>query len=93
MNTIRRFEDLWVWQQSRILVRNVYGDFRVGTAAKDFAFRNQVQDAALSTMSNIAEGFERTHNPDRARFMDIAKGSCGEVRSLYYAGWILDTSS
>jgi four helix bundle protein len=86
MNTVRRFEDLRVWQQARVLVTDVYSDFRDGSVAKDYAFRNQVHDAAISTMSNIAEGFERTRNPDRARFMDFAKGSCGEVRSLYYAG-------
>jgi four helix bundle protein len=86
MTTIQRFEDLWVWQQARVLVWQVYSDFRVGTAATDFAFCDQMHRAALSTMSNVAEGFERSSNPERARFIEIAKGSCGEVRSLYYAG-------
>ena len=86
MSTIQRFEDLWVWQQARVLVSQVYGDFRVGLAATDFAFSDQIHRAALSTMSNVAEGFERSSNPERARFVEIAKGSCGEVRSLYYAG-------
>jgi four helix bundle protein len=86
MSTVQRFEDLWLWQQARLLVRDVYADFQVGLRGKDYAFRDQIHDAALSTMSNIAEGLERSHNPDRARFMDFDKGSCGEVRSLYYAG-------
>jgi four helix bundle protein len=86
MTTIQRFEDLWVWQQARVLVSQVYGDFRVGAGATDFAFCDQIHRAALSTMSNVAEGFERSSNPERARFVEIAKGSCGEVRSLYYAG-------
>jgi four helix bundle protein len=53
--------------------------------AKDFDFRNQLQSAGISVMNNIAEGFERSTDPDFARFLDIAKGSSGEVRSMYYA--------
>jgi four helix bundle protein len=90
MTTIKRFEDLWVWQQARILVRDVYADFRKGQATKDFAFCDQVHRAALSVMSNVAEGFERRAQNDRARYFEIAKGSCGEVRSLYYVALDLE---
>jgi four helix bundle protein len=80
----KRFEDLWVWQQARSLVNQIYRDFRNGTASKDFGFRDQVQGAGVSIMNNVAEGFERSTDADFARFLDLAKGSCGEVRSLYY---------
>jgi four helix bundle protein len=83
--TVRSFEDLRIWQQSRLLVRDVYMDFADGTcAARDFGFRRQIQEAAVSIMNNIAEGFERRTDGEFARFLDIAKGSCGEVRSMYY---------
>jgi four helix bundle protein len=81
----RSFEDLWIWQQARELVREVYGDFGEGSPAeRDFPFRNQIQSAAVSIMNNIAEGFERATDIDFARFLSIAKASCGEVRSMYY---------
>ncbi len=87
----RSFEDLWFWQQARLLVRNVYHDFGdESPAARDFGFRKQIQIAAVSVMNNIAEGFERATILDFARFLDIAKGSCGEVRSMYYTAEDLD---
>jgi four helix bundle protein len=84
MQPAQRFEDLWIWQEARVLVRRVYSDCRNGPARKDFAFRDQMVRAGLSVMSNIAEGFERSTDADFARFLDLAKGSSGEVRSLYY---------
>jgi four helix bundle protein len=85
MNPARSFEDLWIWQQARSLVKEAYSDFGPSTvASRDFGFRDQLQRAAVSIMNNIAEGFERAGNVEFARFLDIAKGSCGEVRSMYY---------
>jgi len=84
MAKVTQFEDLWVWQEARELVRQVHSDVRNTDASKDFAFRDQIQRATLSVMNNVAEGFERSTNLDFARLLDIAKGSCGEVRSLYY---------
>lgn len=82
----KSFEGLWIWQQARVLVKVVYSDFGAGTpAGHDFAFRSQFQRAAISVMNNIAEGFERSSDPEYVRFLDIAKASCGEVRSMYYA--------
>ena len=75
------FEDLRIWQQARELVCNVYSDFR---EIRDYGFKDQIQRAAISIMNNIAEGFERKTPADFARFLDIAKASCGEVRSMYY---------
>ena len=82
---VAQFEDLRIWQEARQLANDIYRDMRDGEEAKDFGFRNQLQSAGISVMNNIAEGFERSTDPDFARFHDIAKGSSGEVRSMYYA--------
>lgn len=81
MEKIESFEDLRIWQEARRLVKDVYMDF---SDCRDFSFRDQIQSAAVSIMNNIAEGFERRSDADFARFLDISKGSCGEVRSMYY---------
>ncbi len=81
MNGIGRFEDLIVWQKGKELTLLVYKTFR---SNKDFAFRDQIQRASVSIMNNIAEGFERKGAKEYARFLYIAKGSAGEVRSMLY---------
>jgi len=90
MAKAKRFEELWIWQQARELVKEIYQDFKTGPGSKDFGFRGQIQDAGISVMNNIAEGFERRTDPEFSRFLDIAKGSCGEVRSMYYSAEDLD---
>ena len=82
MSFAKRFEDLEIWQQARHLYREVYGSLR---GCKDYSFRDQMQRAALSVMNNIAEGFERKTKKDFAHFLDLAKGSAGEVRSMAVA--------
>ena len=83
---VESFEDLRIWQEARVLVKNVYLDYKKGNAGgTDFGFKEQIQKAGISIMNNIAEGFERSSDADFARFLDIAKGSCGEVRSMCYA--------
>ena len=78
-----KFEDLRVWQEARRLVGRIYSAFGDATpAGRDFGFRDQVRRASVSVMSNIAEGFERCSEVEFARFLDIAEGSSGEVRSL-----------
>lgn len=76
---VSSFEEIIAWQKAKELTIEVYKDFGV---LKDFGFKDQIQRAAVSVMNNIAEGFERGSNPDFKRFLFVAKGSAGEVRSL-----------
>lgn len=78
-----RFEDLEVWKRSARLATELY---KATAELKDWGFRDQLTRAGLSISSNIAEGFERDSHRDCARFLSIAKGSCGEVRSQLYIG-------
>lgn len=79
---IETFEQLEAWKTARELVRWIYVTFRRSPASKDFGLRDQVQRAAVSAMTNIAEGFERLHFAEKLQFYNIARASCGEVRSL-----------
>ena len=85
MARIECFEDIEAWQDARILVKNIYEATAEGRFARDFGLRDQIRRAAISTMVNIAEGFERGSNKDFVRFLYMAKGSAGEVRSQLYA--------
>jgi len=85
MAKAERFEDLIVWQEARPLRKEVYAASKSGLFARDFEMRGQIRDAALSVMDNIAEGFERGSNKEFAQFLNISKGSAGEVRSALYA--------
>jgi four helix bundle protein len=85
MAKAERFEDLVVWQDPRSLRKAIYAVSNHGPLARDFEMRSQIRSAALSAMSNIAEGFERGSNREFAQFLNIAKGSAGEVRSLLCA--------
>ena len=78
---IERFEDIIAWQKARHLTVSIYAVF---SQSKDFGFRDQIQRASVSVMNNIAEGFERKSNNEFRQFLYIAKGSCGEVRSMLY---------
>ena len=84
MSKVKRFEDLITWQKARILTTDVYRITCQGDFAKDFGLRDQIQRASLSTMSNIAEGFERGGRGEFHQFLKIAKASCAEVRSQLY---------
>ena len=79
---IERFEDVDAWKEARILVADVYG---MAKNIRDFGFRDQLQRASVSIMSNIAEGFDRGTNKEFIYFLTIARGSVAEVRSLLYA--------
>ncbi len=81
---VSRFEDLLVWQKAKALSVQVYRATETGRFARDFGLRTQIQRAAVSVMSNIAEGFDRNSRAEFARFLAIARGSAGEVRSQVY---------
>jgi four helix bundle protein len=78
---IERFEEIKAWQLAKDLVATVYRSSENGRFAKDYSLRDQIRRAAVSVMSNIAEGFERGSDKDFQRFLYMAKGSAGEVRS------------
>ncbi len=84
MSSAKRFEDLVAWQKARLLANDVYRITREGPLARDFGLRDQMQRAAVSIVSNIAEGFERDTIPDFIHFLFIAKGSAGELRTQLY---------
>jgi len=73
MALIKRFEDIHGWQEARKLVKQVYGFTREGLLAKDFGLRDQIQRAAVSAMTNIAEGFDCDSNAEFARFLGFAR--------------------
>ncbi len=86
MATIRQFEELLMWKKSRELTREIYKSFR---NCRDYGFKDQIQRASVSIMSNIAEGFERGTKQEFLNYLFIAKGSAGEVRAQLYVA--LDT--
>lgn len=92
---IENFEQLEAWRTARKLVRFIYANFRREPANRDFGLKDQVQRAAVSAMTNIAEGFERVHSAEKLQFYNIARASCGEVRSPSYvmldAGYVSET--
>jgi len=75
------FEDLKIWQEGMRISLTIY---KLLKDCKDFSLRDQMQRAAVSIPSNIAEGFERQTNKEYLRFLFIAKGSCGELRTQLY---------
>ncbi|RJP52037.1 MAG: four helix bundle protein [Anaerolineaceae bacterium] len=85
MAAITRFEDLIAWQESRTLVKWIYKNTSDGTFAKDYGMRDQIQRAAVSVMTNIAEGFDCESSAEFARFLSIARRSAVEVQPLLYA--------
>lgn len=95
MATIKRFEEIKAWQEARELARLVYETTRNGALSRDYGLKEQIQRAAVSVASNIAEGFARNGNREFAKFLWIAKGSAAEVQSQLYTakdvGYISET--
>ena len=87
MTKITRFEDLESWQAARELVKLVYGAINANKRlSSDLRFAGQISSAAVSSMSNIAEGFAKETDREFLRGLWISKGSAAEVQSLCYAG-------
>jgi len=78
---IERFEEIVAWQCAREMTGLVY---KTLWDCRDYGFRDQIERAAVSVMNNIAEGFEKKSNKEFLRYLKIAKGSCGEVKSMLY---------
>jgi four helix bundle protein len=87
MGKLERFEDLIAWQKARLLTKAIYQATQQGKFTKDFALAGQIQRAAVSIMSNIAEGFERGSRGEFHQFLVVAKASCAEVRSQLYIAY------
>lgn len=81
---IERFEELIAWQKARVLTSEIYKVTVDGDFCRDFGLKNQIQRAAVSIMSNIAEGFERGRPTEFHQFLSISKASCAELRSQLY---------
>jgi len=84
MATIKRFEDLEIWQEARRLSKEVIRLSKSTDLKSDFKLRDQIKGSSGSAMDNIAEGFERDGNKEFRQFLSIAKGSAGESRSQLY---------
>lgn len=84
MGTIKRFEDLDIWNDARVINKQIF-EIAINTELKkDYRLYGQIDGASGSIMDNIAEGFERNGNKEFVQFLSIAKASCGEVRSQLY---------
>jgi len=78
------FEDIEAWQLARVLAQKVYNLTKNSEFSRDYGLRKQIQDAAGSSMHNIAEGFDSESNREFIRFLRYAKRSCTEVQSELY---------
>jgi len=81
---VNRFEDLVAWQKARVFCKAIYLATRGPEFRRDYGLAGQIQRAAVSSMSNIAEGFERNNPTEFHQFLSISKSSCGEARSQLY---------
>ena len=84
MTKVKKFEDVIAWQKARELVKMVYEMTQEGYFARDFSLKDQIRRAAVSIMSNIAEGFSRQTDKEFIQFLYIAKGSVSETQSQLY---------
>lgn len=84
MALIKNFENIRAWQEARKLTQKIYKLSQSGAFAKDFGLRDQICRASVSSMTNIAEGFDCDSKKEFARFLGIARRSAVEVQSLLY---------
>jgi four helix bundle protein len=81
---IERFEDFIAWQKARKLTSEIYKVTNQGKFGSDFGLKDQIRRAAVSSLSNLAEGFERGRPTEFHQFLSVAKASCAELRSQLY---------
>jgi len=81
---IERFEDIEAWKEARKLVNMIYDATNEGEFSKDFGLKNQIRNASVSIMSNVAEGFDRGSDREFIQFLVIARASTSEVKSQLY---------
>ena len=84
MAEITKFEDIEAWRKGRDLVQQVYAASGHGEWSRDAGLRDQIRRAAVSVVSNIAEGFGRGGNKEFRQFLSQAKGSVSEVKAQLY---------
>ncbi len=90
MTTFKQFEDLEIWQKSKVLTAQVYRLTNSGTSSKDFGLRDQTRRCSVSIMPNIAEGFGRKGSKEFANFLNYSHGSASELQSHLYIALDLD---
>jgi four helix bundle protein len=84
MASVKKFEDLEIWQLARELVKDVYKLTQKGGFSKDYGLKDQIRRSSVSVMNNISEGFESRTTKRFINYLGHAKGSCGETRSISY---------
>ncbi len=87
---IQKFEELQIRQDALQITKIIYSVSAVGKFGRDFGLQDQIRRAVVSITSNIAEGFEKNNNNEFIRFLKIAKGSAGEVRSQLHIALIIE---
>jgi four helix bundle protein len=78
------FENSEAWKSARMPTNKVCSLCHREPLARDFGLRDQLQRAAVSVMNNVAEGWESLHVAEKRQAYNIARRSCGEVRSMAY---------
>ncbi len=81
MASYKQFEEMEIWKLSFSLSKSIYLLSQTGEFGRDFSFRDQIRRSSLSIPSNISEGFERESTKQFLYFLNVAKGSCGELRT------------
>jgi four helix bundle protein len=84
---IEYFEDLFIWQKAIEFAKQIYLITERKGLKTDFGLKGQMRDSAVSISTNIAEGFERRSRKEYLNFLNIAKGSAGEIRSQLYVAY------
>ena len=84
MATIRRFEEIKAWQTGQELANLIYAFSKQGNFSRDFGLKDQMRRAAVSIISNIAEGYESRTQAQFINYLGTAKASAGEIRAQLY---------